>query len=94
MVRDEDIGRRLYRPLHLYSAYGGPDEVPWAKVKAIIEMVDRSPAAWTPRPIYEEIREAGRHDIPEELVNMVMNDLAGVTVDKALGDSMSPVDLR
>lgn len=73
MVRDEDIGRRLCRPLQLYRAHDGRDEVPWAKVKAIIEMVDRSPAAWTPRLIYEEIREAGRHDIPEELVNMVMN---------------------
>jgi hypothetical protein len=80
VVRDEDIGRRLYQPLQLYRAYGGPDEVPWAKLNAIIEMVDRSPTAWTPRLIYEEIREAGRHDIPEELVNMVMN-------------AMSPADL-
>jgi hypothetical protein len=76
VVRDEDIGRRLYRPLVLYRAYGGPDEVPWAKVKAIIEMVDRSPAAWTVRLIYEELRETGRHDIPEELVNMVMNAIS------------------
>lgn len=80
MIRDEDISRRLYRPLQFYRSYGRPDEVPWAKVAAIIEMVDRSPAAWTPRLIFEEIREAGRNNIPEELVNMVMN-------------AMSPADL-
>jgi hypothetical protein len=76
VVRDEDIGQRLYRPLLLYRAYGGQNQVPWAKVNAIIQMVDRSPTAWTPRLIYEELREAGRHDIPEELVNMVMNAMS------------------
>jgi hypothetical protein len=81
VVRDEDIGRRLYRPSQLYRAYGGPDELPWGKVEAIIDMVDRSPTAWTPRLIYEEIRETGRHDIPEELVHLVMN-------------AMSPTDRR
>jgi hypothetical protein len=76
VVRDEDIGQRLYRPSQLYRAYGGPDKLPWAKVKTIIDMVDRSPTAWTPRLIYEEIRETGRHDIPEELVNLVMNAMS------------------
>ena len=73
---EESLARRLYRPLPLYGAYGGPAEVPWETVAVIVEMVDRSPAAWTARLTYEELREAGHRDIPEELVNLVMTAMA------------------
>lgn len=80
MVRDEDIGRRLYRPILLYNAYGEQVEVPLAKVRVIIERVDASPPVWTARLIWEEIRNTGRHDISEDMVSSVMN-------------AMQPIDL-
>jgi hypothetical protein len=73
VVRDEDIGKHLYRPIKLNDRNGNPVDVSPAKVRTIIEMIDMCPESWGPRLIYEEIREAGRHDISEELVRIVMN---------------------
>jgi hypothetical protein len=72
-TRDEDIvSKRLYRPVQLYRVCGGADAVPWDKAAVIVEMVDRSPAAWTPRLIWEELQEAGHREIPEDLVAAVI----------------------
>jgi hypothetical protein len=73
LVRDEDIGKRLYRPIELYDRNGNPVDFSETKVRTIIETVDRCPTSWTSRLIYEEIRESGRHDVSEELVHSVMN---------------------
>ncbi|MEV6850596.1 hypothetical protein [Actinoplanes sp. NPDC051411] len=73
MVRDEDIGRRLYRPIQLYNTLGEQVEVSLGQVRVIIETVDASPPVWTARLIWEEIRNTGRHDISENLVNSVLN---------------------
>lgn len=79
VVRDEDIGRRLYREVVLHDRNGNPVDYSDAKVRLIIEMVDMHPASWGPRLIYEEIRESGRHDVPEELVRNVMIAMQQVT---------------
>jgi hypothetical protein len=73
VVRDEDIGKRLYRPVKIHDRNDDLVDVSPAKIRKIIDTVDMCPPSWGPRLIYEEIREAGRHDISEELVRTIMN---------------------
>ncbi|WP_162246899.1 hypothetical protein [Frankia sp. AvcI1] len=72
-MRDEDIGKRLYRPVKIHDRDGDPVDVSPAKIWKIIEMIDMCPESWGPRLIYEEIRNAGRHDISEQLVRITMS---------------------
>ena len=68
-VRDEDIETRQFHRVNVYDSTN--IEVPsWAE-RLIREQVERSPQAWTPRLVWEEIREAG-HDISEDQVAAVM----------------------
>lgn len=69
-VRDEDLEIARH---HGVSLYGTSDvEVPaWAE-NLIGDQVNCSPPAWTPRLVWEDLREAGHHGISEEMVAQVM----------------------
>ena len=71
-VRDEDFDsgpRRFNRP----DPYGNAAVDVSAAARSVVEaQVDRSPQSWTPRLVWEDLREAGHSDISEEMVAQVM----------------------
>lgn len=73
MVLDDDIGKRLYRPIKRHDRHGNPMDVPDAMVRLIINTIEESPEDWGPKRIREAIRRRGRHDVSEDLVRNVMN---------------------
>lgn len=75
MVRDEDFGTRQFRPAALYRTGSTPVDVPPDVAAVIAAVADRSPAAWTPRLVYEELRGAGHDGITEAQVNAVMAEI-------------------
>lgn len=70
-VRDEDVEVRRFHRIDYYAPSGTADVPSWAE-RLIVEQVERSPQSWTPRLIWEDLREAGRDGITEEWVAAVM----------------------
>jgi hypothetical protein len=73
-VRDEDFSfSRYHGVVELYGDLSAVD-VPPATAQVVREFVDRSPEAWTPRLVWEDLQAAGRGDISEEQVAAVMTN--------------------
>jgi len=68
----QDISPLVHRPISAYAPDGAPIDLTDEKVRLVIETVENSPPAWTPRLIAEEIWESGRRDVTEQLVANVM----------------------
>lgn len=73
MVLDDDIGKRLYRPIKRRDRHGNPMNFTDAMVRLIINTIDESPEDWGPKRIHEAIRRRRRHDVPKDLIRNVMN---------------------
>lgn len=73
MVLDDDIGKRLYRPIKRHDHHGNPMDFTDAMVRLIINTIEESPEDWGPKRIREAIRRRRRHDVSEDLVRNVMN---------------------
>lgn len=72
MVLDDDIGKRLYRPIKRHDRQGNPIDFTDATVQLIINTIDECPDDWGPKLIREAIRRR-RHDVSEDAVRNVMN---------------------
>lgn len=72
MVLDDDIGKRLYRPIKRHDREGNPVDFTEEKVRLIIDTIDKSPEDWGPQRIQEAIRRR-RHDVSQDLIRNVMN---------------------
>ncbi|MFG1646698.1 hypothetical protein ACGFMK_41030 [Amycolatopsis sp. NPDC049252] len=73
MVLDDDIGKRLYRPIKRHNRQNISMDFTDAMVRLIIDTIDECPGDWGPKAIHQAIRYRGRHDVPEDLVRNVMN---------------------
>ncbi len=78
MVLDDDIYQRLYREIERHDPSGHPVDYSDAKVRLIVDTVDRAPRHWGPKAIHARIRNLPRprHDVSEALIRNVMNALA------------------
>jgi hypothetical protein len=73
VVLDDDIGKRLYRPIKRHNRHGNPMDFTDEMVRLIINTIDKSPEDWGPKRIHEAIRRSRRHDVSEDLIRNVMN---------------------
>ncbi|RZU76033.1 hypothetical protein EV384_4630 [Micromonospora kangleipakensis] len=71
MVLDDDIGKRLFRPIQRRDRHGNPLPPPSDEMlKLIITKMDEFPD-WGPKRILAAIRRQ-RHDVSEELIRDVL----------------------
>jgi hypothetical protein len=73
VVLDDDIGKRLYRPIKRpMTRQGKPLNVTDGMVRLIINTIDKSPEGWGPERIHEAIRRGRRHDVSHDLIRNVI----------------------
>jgi len=71
VVLDDDIGKRLFRPIQRHDRQGNPLPPPSDEMlRLIIATIDEFPD-WGPKRILAAIRRQ-RHDVSEELIRDVL----------------------